>query len=133
MIERPVQRQRSEEVIVVLDPWWPLAVLAVVSAGDAVICWRPVPFIADCLDNMNFPRRHWRLLTPIKAAAALGLVIGIWWPGLALLTSAALVAYFLIAIGIHLRARDFGRNLFLNASGMLLLCVAELIFVASTI
>ncbi|SDS26658.1 DoxX-like family protein [Microlunatus soli] len=116
-----------------LEPWWPLVVLAVISAVDAVLCWRPVPFIATCLTNMGFPRPYWRLLTPIKAAAALGLLIGIWVPALALLTAAALVGYFAIAIGIHVRARDFGRNLFLNAAGMMILCVAELIFVISAI
>jgi hypothetical protein len=40
------------------------------------------------------------------------------------LTCAALVAHFLIPIAIHLRARELCRNLFVNASGMLLWCVA---------
>lgn len=31
---------------------------------------------------------------------------------------------FVIAIALHIRARDFGRNLYLNATGMLVLCVA---------
>ena len=33
------------------------------------------------------------------------------------------MVYFLLAIGAHVRARDFGRNLFVNATGMLLLTV----------
>lgn len=48
-----------------------------------------------------------------------------WWP-LVVLAATALVAYFLIAIGMHVRARDLGRNLFLNASGMLVICGAVL-------
>ena len=59
-----------------------------------------------------------------------GLIIGIWVEPLALLTSAALVAYFLIAISMHVRARDFGRNLFVNATGMLIICIALLVFVS---
>jgi hypothetical protein len=44
-------------------------------------------------------------------------------PYLAAVVTAALVAYFLVAIGMHLRARDLGRNLFVNASGMLATCL----------
>lgn len=112
-----------------IEPWWPLAVLAFVQVGDAILCRRPVPFIRDCLVDVNFPRRYWRLLTPLKVAAAAGLVIGIWVPPLAVLTCAALVCYFAVAIGAHVLARDFGRNLFLNATGMLALCAASLVFV----
>lgn len=32
-----------------------------------------------------------------------------------------LVVYFVLAIGAYVRARDFGRNFFVNAMGMLLL------------
>ena len=64
----------------------------------------------------------------VKFAAAVGLVGGIWVPGLGLLTSAALVLYFVLAVGAHVRASDFGRNLFVNATGMLAVCVAVLVF-----
>lgn len=112
-----------------IEPWWPLVVLALIQAGDAVLCRRPVPFIRDCLVAVGFPQRYWRLLTPVKAAAAVGLVVGIRFPPLAVLTCAALVCYFVVAIGAHVLARDFGRNLFLNATGMLALCTASLVFV----
>lgn len=116
-----------------INPWWPLVVLAAIQLGDAVLCWRPVRFIAECLNDVHFPRRFWRVLTPLKLAAAAGLVLGIWVPPLAVLTAAALVGYFLVATGMHVRARDFGRNLFLNAIGMLLICGAVLGYVASAI
>lgn len=116
-----------------VNPWWPLAVLAVIQAGDAVLCCRPVRFVAECLEDVRFPRRFWRLLPPLKLAAATGLVLGIWVPPLALLTAAALVAYFLVAIGMHLRARDLGRNLFVNATGMLAVCAAVLGYTASAV
>lgn len=109
-----------------INLWWPLVILAAIQACDAVLCWRPVRFVEKCLDDVHFPRRYWKVLTPLKLAAAAGLVAGIWVPPLAVLTAMALVAYFLVAIGMHLRARDFGRNLFLNATAMLAICVAVL-------
>lgn len=111
-----------------IDPWWPLAALALVQLGDAVLCIKPVPFIRQCLVDVRFPRRYWRVLPPLKIAAAAGLVIGIWFRPLAILTAAALVLYFLVALTSHVRARDFGRNLFLNCTGMLLACSATLAF-----
>lgn len=112
-----------------IDPWWPPAVLAAVQLGDAVMCVKPVPFIRRCLLDVGFPQRYWRVLPLLKAAAAAGLVIGIWVRPLAVLTSAALVAFFLVALTAHVRVRDFGRNLFLNCSGMLLASGATLAFV----
>nr|BFF25106.1 hypothetical protein GCM10025732_30710 [Glycomyces mayteni] len=49
-------------------------------------------------------------------------------PYLGALTSSAVVLYFLVAIAMHVRARDFGRNLFLNATGMLALSVFTLLY-----
>jgi hypothetical protein len=43
-------------------------------------------------------------------------------------TCAALVAYFVCAVAAHVRARDYGRNLFLNATGMLVVCIAVGVF-----
>jgi hypothetical protein len=40
----------------------------------------------------------------------------------------ALVLYFVVAVSMHVRARDLGRDLFLNATGMLLVCLATLVF-----
>lgn len=110
------------------DPVWPVVLLAVVCFGDALLCLKPVAFIAKCFDDVGFPREWWWVMPPIKFAAAAGLVAGIWIPYLGALTCAALVAYFVVAIGMHVRARDFGRNLFVNATGMLLLCVATGLF-----
>ncbi|UYM05179.1 DoxX family protein [Solicola gregarius] len=62
------------------DPSWPVVVLAAISLVDAIICVRPVPFVAECLEAVRFPRRYWGFLTPIKLAAAAGLVLGLWIP-----------------------------------------------------
>jgi hypothetical protein len=110
------------------DPVWPVIVLAAIQLGDAALCVKPVAFVAQCFEDVHFPRRAWWIVPPIKTAAAIGLIAGIWIPYLGLVTSMALVAYFVVAITMHVRARDFGRNLFVNATGMLLLCVAVLVW-----
>ncbi|MBP8921398.1 MAG: DoxX family protein [Micropruina sp.] len=96
------------------------------SSRPSTVCCasKPAAFIAACFEDVRWPRRLWWLMPPVKFAAAAGLVAGIWIPYLGTVTSLALVAYFVVAIGAHVRARDFGRNLFVNATGMLLVCLA---------
>jgi DoxX-like family len=106
------------------DPVWPVVSLAIVQLADAAACIKPLPFVAACLEDVNWPRRLWWVLPPIKTAAAIGLIVGIWMPYLGAVTCAALVLYFVVAIAMHVRARDFGRNLLLNATGMLTICTA---------
>jgi hypothetical protein len=107
------------------DPVWPVLVLALISAGDAAMCVRPVAFIADCLRGVNVPERYWWVFPPIKAAAAAGLVAGIWVPALGTVTAVALVVYFVLALAFHVRARDFGLY-FASAVGMFVICCAVL-------
>ncbi|MGO4689563.1 DoxX family protein [Glaciibacter sp. 2TAF33] len=110
------------------DPSWPILVLALITFVDGILCLRPAAFIAQCFMDVQWPRKYWRLMPVIKFAAAAGLIAGIWMPVLGIVTTSCLVAYFLVAIAGHVRAHDFGRNLFVNATGMLLICVATLIF-----
>lgn len=114
-----------------IDPWWPMAALALVQAVDGALCLRPAAFVARCLTNVGLPEPWWKALPPIKFGAAIGLATGIWWPSLALLTTACLVAYFVPAVCGHVRARDFGTDLLVNANGMLLICAGMTAFVAS--
>lgn len=109
------------------DPVWPVLALAALQLVDAVLCLGPIAPFARCLDDVHFPRPWWWTLPVVKSAAGVGLVAGIWIPGLGLLTGAALVLYFLIAISMHVRARDYGRNV-VNATGMLGICVAVTVF-----
>jgi hypothetical protein len=105
------------------DPTWPLFVLAAIQLVDAAACVKPIAPVAACFDDVRFPRRFWWVFTPIKLAAAAGLLIGAWVPEIGLAACLGLVLYFILAIGAHVRARDFGRNLFVNAIGMLVLTV----------
>lgn len=115
------------------DPVWPAVILAAVSFVDAVLCLRPAVFIARCFEDVGWPRRWWWVMPPLKFAAAAGLVAGIWTPYLGAVTASALVLYFVIAVAMHIRARDLGRNLFVNAAGMLALCIFTLLFSFTTL
>jgi hypothetical protein len=110
------------------DPWWPVVLLAVIQIGDAAMCFKPVGFIARCFTDVGLPRALWPVMPWVKVAAAAGLVAGLWVPYVGALTSAALVVYFVLAVAAHIRARDFGRNLVLNATLSLIACVAVFVF-----
>ena len=80
--------------------------LAVFQAADAIACAAQVPPIKKSLDAVGCPDSVRRVLPPVKAAAAVGLLSVRWFPGLARLTTAMLTLYFALAVGAHLRARD---------------------------
>jgi hypothetical protein len=110
------------------DPWWPVAVIAVIVAGDAAMTFRPPTFIAACLDGVGLPRDWWWVLAVVKVTAVAGLIAGFWIPGVGLAAMAGLVVYFLTAAGAHLRAGYTGRDFWLNCLGMLALTVLVLIW-----
>ncbi len=110
------------------DPIWPVVALAIITAVDGVLCVKPAAFIDACFEDVGWPRRLRWMMPATKFAAVAGLIAGIWVPYLGAVTSSALVVYFLLAIAAHLRARDFGRNLFVNATGMLAVCVAVTLY-----
>jgi hypothetical protein len=87
------------------------AVLAAVQAGDAVACAVPLPPITEALDAVGLPQEYRPILPVVKAASALGLASARWFPGLARLTTFMLTVYFTLAVGAHLRARDYSPGL----------------------
>ncbi|MFE4001212.1 DoxX family protein [Nocardioides sp. YIM B13467] len=110
------------------DLWWPVVLLAVIQIGDAAMCFKPVGFIAQCFTDVGLPRALWPVMPWVKIAATAGLISGLWVPYVGALTSAALIVYFVCAVSAHIRARDIGRNLVLNATLSLVLCVAVFVF-----
>lgn len=110
------------------DPVWPVVVLAGIQLVDGVLCLKPASFIATCFDDVGFPRRWWPVFPVLEFTATAGLLLGTRVPVLGGITSAALVAYFGIAVGAHLHARDDSRNLFVNTIGMLLICSATTVY-----
>ncbi len=82
-----------------------IAAFAAFQAGDAIACAK-LEYIRKDLERIDCPPRVRRLLPFIKAASAAGLLLGRRWPRLGRLTAAALSAYFVCAVGFHIRARD---------------------------
>lgn len=87
-----------------------LAVLAAFQAFDAAISVGPIPPVAKSLDAVEFPQEGRWLFPVVKGASAIGLVGGIRFPWLAKLTLVMLTIYFVLAVGAHVRVRDFGAN-----------------------
>ena len=100
------------------DPVWAAMALAAFQFADAAFSRRPMKFVERCLEDVRFPRSCWWVFTPIKAATGVGLVAGLWVPYIGAITAGALVVYFVLAVGGHLRVADIGRNL-LSATTLL--------------
>ena len=109
------------------DVWWPTALLALVLLVDAALSIRPPKFIEDCLNNVNFPREWWWILVVIKTLAVVGLIAGIWMPGVAFAANVGVIVYFCSAAAAHLRARNTGQAFWVNCLGMLALSIAVLV------
>jgi hypothetical protein len=41
-----------------------MPVLALVQFGDGLMRLKPMAFIADCFERVDWPRRYWRLVPP---------------------------------------------------------------------
>ncbi|MGO1236551.1 DoxX family protein [Microbacterium gubbeenense] len=104
--------------------WWLPALLALVLLIDVVLSLRPPKFIRDCLDGVGFPREWWWTLLVIKTTAVVGLVVGIWVPGVAFAANTGVIIYFASAAVAHLRARFTGTEFWINCLGMLALAIA---------
>ena len=80
--------------------------LAALQAGDAIACAIPLEIIRRDLERLGVPDSIRPVIPAAKAASAVGLAVGLRRPRLGLLTSLSLVAYFVLAIGAHVRLRD---------------------------
>lgn len=109
------------------EPWWPVALLAVVLLSDIAMSIRPLKFIQDCLNGVGFPRDWWWALLVIKSLAVIGLIAGIWIPGVALAATIGVIVYFGCAAYAHVRAKFTGQAFWLNCLGMLALSLIVLL------
>ncbi|BBZ67038.1 hypothetical protein MINS_24670 [Mycolicibacterium insubricum] len=87
------------------------AALAAFQAADAVACAIPAPQITAALDAVNCPPEIRPVLPVVKAASAIGLLSVYRFPGLARLTTVMLTIYFTLAVGAHVKAKDFSPGL----------------------
>jgi hypothetical protein len=80
--------------------------LVAVQLGDAAFNAVPTQWLKDDLDHLGIPEEVRFIFPVIKSASAVGLLGGLRWPRLGQLTASALVAYFIAALGFHVRAKD---------------------------
>lgn len=80
-----------------------LAALLVVAAARK-LSHRPA--VVATYRRVGVPEERLNQLAALLLAGAAGLVVGLWWEPVGVAAATALVAYFLLAIGAHLRARD---------------------------
>jgi hypothetical protein len=80
-----------------------LAALLVATAARKV---SHRPAVVATYRRVGVPEQRLNQLAALLLAGAAGLVVGLWWEPLGIAAAAALVAYFLLAIGAHVRARD---------------------------
>lgn len=104
--------------------------LAAIQLADALGCAFPVSarftaYLGREFDRLQLSSGVQRAMPPVKAAAGVGLIAGLWLPLLGVVTGVALVIYFTIAIGAHLRVKDPPLK-FVNAAAMLALSAAVL-------
>lgn len=88
-----------------IDPRTVAAALTAIQAGDAVAC-ATLPIIQDELARLGCPPWLRTTIPALKAASAVGLLAGRRRPWAGRLTTDALAAYFVCALGAHARVRD---------------------------
>lgn len=90
-----------------------------VATADLV----PAQFVVNNATKLSLPTSMLPLLGVLKGAGAIGLLVGLAIPLIGVAASIGLILFFTLAVGAHLRARDY-RLLF--PGGFLLLAVATL-------
>jgi hypothetical protein len=87
-----------------------LAVISLVLAGllalSAVLKLSHRERVVQSYARLGVPEHKLNALALLLLAGALGLVLGLWWRWLGMAAAAALVCYFSVAIGVHIRAKD---------------------------
>jgi hypothetical protein len=77
-------------------------------------------------DIVGVPVSFFPALAFLEIAGAAGLLVGIWVKGLGVAAAGCLVAYFIVAIGSHLRKRDLVAGHLGPAVVMALISIATL-------
>jgi len=99
--------------------------LVVVQSADAAFNAIPTQWLRDDLQHLGVPEDLRFVFPIVKSASALGLLGGLRWPRLGRVTAAALIVYFVGAMGFHARAKD-GVVRYTPAAAMLSWSIAAL-------
>jgi hypothetical protein len=81
-------------------------VLALMCLTSALADFRGIPQILQTMERLRMPIRIVPALGVAKAAAAGGLILGLAVDRLGTFTALCLTAYFVLAVGAHLRVKD---------------------------
>ena len=103
--------------------------LAFICVASALMDFRRHPSILESMARIQSPYPP-ELLGRIKAAAAGGLIIGVWLEWLGSITAICLAGYFFIAVAYHRKAKDSIKD---TAPAAFLLIVSLATFVISII
>ena len=96
------------------SPAWPSLLLAAILLGDAAL-------------SLKLPKDWWWALIVIKCLAAVGLIAGLWFPGVGITAMIGVIAYFCAAAAAHVRAHFLGSAFWINCLGMLAFSIGVLI------
>jgi hypothetical protein len=89
-----------------------------VQIADGVFNAIPTQWLKDDLDHLGVPYELRAVFPIVKGVSAAGLLAGLRWPSIGRATAGSLVAYFVVAMGFHARAKD-GPLRFAPAASML--------------
>ena len=73
---------------------------------DALVNVVPNEWMRKDLEHLRVPNEARFVFASVKAASAAGLLAGIRRPAVGKLTARALIAYFVLAVGAHIRIKD---------------------------
>jgi DoxX-like family len=80
--------------------------LAVVITFSATLKLTHRPAVVESYRKAGVPEAWLNGLAALLFAAAAGLIVGLWWPIAGIAAAAGLVAYFVLAVGFHIRSND---------------------------
>jgi hypothetical protein len=82
------------------------SLLAVLISYSAVLKLTHRPTVMEDYRRAGVPEPWLNWLAALLLTAAVGLAVGNWWPLAGVAAAAGLVAYFALAVGFHIRAKD---------------------------
>jgi hypothetical protein len=108
------------------------ALLAAICLSSAAMKLRQhEQVLAVISGTVGVPQRYLPALAALEIAGAAGILLGLWLEPLGVLSAAGLVAYFLGAVGGHLRVRDT-KNLAMPVPPLVLAVVVLVLRLATT-
>jgi uncharacterized membrane protein YphA (DoxX/SURF4 family) len=91
------------------------SLLAFAAIGSAIAKLKKVPDVMTSMASVGVKPQQVPVLAALEIAGGLGLIVGIWLPGLGALSAACLLLYFIGALVSHMKKKhtvaEFGAAL----------------------